>query len=670
MNNLLNTPQQIIQILSNHPDEEFYINELIRLTGEYPNSVQKAVKGLEKKGFIYSHKNSNRLYYKIRPQFSFGIDTDFHKLPTYDWVKLLNRQTFYAFNYIVCKSNRDSLPHKYNISVPSFWCNGVTYGIYYIKEELELLGKSIANILENNLEFAKNDIAGCKQVCDDLINFCHNMPANSYTKFSDKKLADILSQFIKYYESVFPYMTTPHAIERFFENKIREQIKDVNILEKFISPISLFDQERDSALKIASYVKTHGYNKNFEKKLAKHWGNFCWLSVWSLDIEPLSKTYFKQEIINILAKHKDPQKERSLIAKTDKNRSKEMLVLLSAIQASNLLTQQIKLLQEYVMLRTYRKNILCQAHYYVLPMLKEISMRLGLSWRQTIHLSFDELYQGLLKLTKEEILQKKADQRIKGWGILMWKGKISSITGSAEIVKVIERYRINQPSTAYKTRIKGRTACKGKVIGTVKIINDIPQLDKVKKGDILVTKMTTPDYVMVMNRCGGIVTDEGGITCHAAIVSREFGIPCLIATHKATQLLNDYDLVELDATKGFVRVLETVEDDFYDNKNIKGICAYKGEAKGRVVIVLDSSDFGKVKMGDILITSQVTPEFLSCLYRVSGLVVDEQAITSHAVLYAHALKIPTIIGTKYAKTTLYDGQMIELDATKGQVITS
>jgi len=91
MNNLLNTPQQIIQILSNHPDEEFYINELIRLTGKYPNSVQKAVKGLEKKGLIYSHKNSNRLYYKIKPQFSFGIDPDFSKLPTFDWVKLLNR---------------------------------------------------------------------------------------------------------------------------------------------------------------------------------------------------------------------------------------------------------------------------------------------------------------------------------------------------------------------------------------------------------------------------------------------------------------------------------------------------------------------------------------------------------------------------------------------------
>lgn len=76
------------------------------------------------------------------------------------------------------------------------------------------------------------------------------------------------------------------------------------------------------------------------------------------------------------------------------------------------------------------------------------------------------------------------------------------------------------------------------------------------EGEILVTGMTRPEYVPLMKKAAAIVTDEGGITCHAAIVSRELKKPCIIGTKIATQVLNDGDLVEVDAERGVVRVLE------------------------------------------------------------------------------------------------------------------
>ena len=74
---------------------------------------------------------------------------------------------------------------------------------------------------------------------------------------------------------------------------------------------------------------------------------------------------------------------------------------------------------------------------------------------------------------------------------------------------------------------------------------------------MLVAVVTHPDYVPAMQRAVAIVTDEGGITSHAAIVSRELGLPCIVGTEHATKALKDGDFVEVDATSGFVRKLKT-----------------------------------------------------------------------------------------------------------------
>ncbi len=99
---------------------------------------------------------------------------------------------------------------------------------------------------------------------------------------------------------------------------------------------------------------------------------------------------------------------------------------------------------------------------------------------------------------------------------------------------------------------KGLGASPGMAAGTVKIITSTDELDKVQEGDILVTVMTTPDMVPAMKRANGIITDEGGVTCHAAIVSRELGIPCVVGTGDATQILPENSLVTLDGNKGLV----------------------------------------------------------------------------------------------------------------------
>ena len=100
--------------------------------------------------------------------------------------------------------------------------------------------------------------------------------------------------------------------------------------------------------------------------------------------------------------------------------------------------------------------------------------------------------------------------------------------------------------------LHGLAASPGIASGAVKIVHSINELSKVKKGDILVTKMTNPDMVVTMQKSSAIVTDEGGLTCHASIVSREMGIPAVVGTGNATNLLKDEQIITVDGFRGKV----------------------------------------------------------------------------------------------------------------------
>lgn len=100
--------------------------------------------------------------------------------------------------------------------------------------------------------------------------------------------------------------------------------------------------------------------------------------------------------------------------------------------------------------------------------------------------------------------------------------------------------------------VRGLGASPGMASGNVKVVFDIDELDKIKDGDIMVTTMTTPDMVPAMRRASGIVTDEGGVTCHASIISRELGIPCVVGTADATTKLEENSGVTIDGKKGLV----------------------------------------------------------------------------------------------------------------------
>ncbi|MFC6769566.1 phosphoenolpyruvate synthase [Natrinema soli] len=109
--------------------------------------------------------------------------------------------------------------------------------------------------------------------------------------------------------------------------------------------------------------------------------------------------------------------------------------------------------------------------------------------------------------------------------------------------------------------VDGLGSSPGTVSGPARIVIKLDDLDKVSEGDIIVTEMTMPDMVPAMKRASGIITDEGGMTSHAAIVSRELGVPAIVGTTNATTALDDGQVVTLDGEKGAVLEGSEVEPD-------------------------------------------------------------------------------------------------------------
>lgn len=121
-------------------------------------------------------------------------------------------------------------------------------------------------------------------------------------------------------------------------------------------------------------------------------------------------------------------------------------------------------------------------------------------------------------------------------------------------VTTIETVRrvVVHPEVGAPVILTGSAASPGIGAGPVKIVPSPEDCDKVRKGDVLVAEMTTPDYVPAMKRASAIVTDRGGRTCHAAIVSRELGIPCVVGTDKATKILKEEQGITVDGFRGRV----------------------------------------------------------------------------------------------------------------------
>lgn len=212
-----------------------------------------------------------------------------------------------------------------------------------------------------------------------------------------------------------------------------------------------------------------------------------------------------------------------------------------------------KLAGTFVWAKPRRKDYQSCLYFYINEhYLAEIAKRVNATKEQLMSITFDDI--------ESALRDKRINDSAKAAEILQEHILVPRDTGFdlyyGERAREINQM-IRNPHVVTDTAdsLKGMTGYKGYAQGRVVIINTPAEMNKLQEGDILVSVATTPSIVPAMRKAAAFVTDEGGLTCHAAIVAREMKKPCVIGTKIATQVLKDGDMVEVDADEGIVRIL-------------------------------------------------------------------------------------------------------------------
>ena len=358
----------------------------------------------------------------------------------------------------------------------------------------------------------------------------------------EKLYPHIASTSIEEQQRVLAIVTSPS-----WPSTITKERKEILALAKEI-------QNDEKKRQLFQEVSPEGILEYFRKndvilyeKVVRHADTYGWMSNYNWDQRVSTPTDYIRNVASLV----DSDADAALTEIEENYRALEVKYLAFAdTLKSDEVVSLCDLVRRFVNRKLENWEAIAMAGNNALPLFHDVCRRLGISIEQFFLLSGPEI-QKSLKTSMDDTEAVNSPKR----GILIVEKKVSIL----KYEEAVELKKALQKKT--NGDIRGKVVFHGTKTGPVRVIMNVGELSKMKKGDILVCPMTNPDYIPAVHLAGAIVTDEGGILCHAAIISREFQIPCIIGTKVATQVLHDGDLVEVDADHGVVRVLERVNSN-------------------------------------------------------------------------------------------------------------
>ncbi|MEI6649986.1 MAG: PEP-utilizing enzyme [Candidatus Moraniibacteriota bacterium] len=308
-----------------------------------------------------------------------------------------------------------------------------------------------------------------------------------------------------------------------------------------------FQKEREALSTILERVKAEGDQTDVSDDLSTHASRYYWLKNDYEKTPFLDAEYYRAELARLFSDDEEAQKIRESVRRFRETLAvKEKLGVELSLSDDTL--KRLAFVNWVTVFRDERKKFNQISNFVLVRTIGRIAETSDIDVERLKFLTPDEipaLLDGNTDIVPELFLRQKSG--------LMYFAHRTERFDLVHGPKVMEYYDIIEESLGQSETIEGSVASRGTAIGKAKIVLTQVDFSKLERGDVLVTSMTRPEFVPIMERAAAIVTDEGGITCHAAIVSRELGIPCVIGTQVATRKLHDGDVIEVDAIHGIVR---------------------------------------------------------------------------------------------------------------------
>lgn len=368
-------------------------------------------------------------------------------------------------------------------------------------------------------------------------------------KPGNEEVRRLFEEFLSIYRDFWTYGFLPELANWGGEQLLKEALVKEHpkhlllLLERLSAPeeLSFFQQEELELLKIAKVG-------NDRKRLAEHQQKYFWLGNSYGHTQVLDIKFFQDRIKEIPPEKIPGQIEE--IGEFAVRTKEEKQRVIDEFKVSPGIAGIGRNLGFCIWWQDQRKRYIFMANHYITLFLRDFSQRFSIPLEELGYYSPRDL----LNLVREG---KKVDGRQRAEGFLEYyheTGSIESRVGE-EANRFISPYlEVEVPQGL--SEIKGLPVSRGRVRGMVRIVHSPKEIGKIKEGEILVAPMTSPDFIVAMRKAVGIVTDEGGITSHAAIVSRELGIPCIVGTRIATKVLRNGDFIEVNGNHGLVKIIK------------------------------------------------------------------------------------------------------------------
>jgi len=364
----------------------------------------------------------------------------------------------------------------------------------------------------------------------------------NYEKISDKMLAKLVLDYYKTYAGFCQLPAGCRVVDRGIRRVMDEETIRVVSVPKELTYAA---REHLQLLKLASEVKANKLNKNvITIRLNSILKKYCYFGCGYFNEPP--RTFAEYE--SILEKHvnDNPIVEYNAFLAKFNSDLEERNRLLSKLDPNE---RKIAVLaSEIVALKDYSKVSYGEIIFHAIKLFEEISKRTNKSSFFLKQLLPWEIVNLLLK--KEnfggEIL-KRANK-----SVMFGNSKKTVILIGNEVDLLKKKFF----SVSLKKNLNGRVASKGIAAGKVCVVLSPKDFRKMKKGNILVVKNTNPDYLFLMKLAGAIVAEEGGLTSHVSVTSRELGVPCIVGIEDVTKILKDGAYVEVDANKGIIKSIK------------------------------------------------------------------------------------------------------------------
>ncbi len=400
----------------------------------------------------------------------------------------------------------------------------------------------------------------------------HRTFADKYSNYdfyglSNKELRKIFSQWFELtkrfwsfaYDYIFINKFLPDIVTSVVASKVldvKKQNKYLGILFEADEPSEL-RQEKKNLLEIVKYIrnkKTDLNNDIVHRKLSKHLNEYAHLGFYyfrgsSYNLSDLKKRVSEYLKINRI----DFNKIESDFNKQNKNNALVKGVI-RELKLDKKTVDYIRYIKRWGSL----SNKVDETYGYVVHkcwgLWHEIAKRFGISYQEFYHLTGTEIIKNLDRAQLPQKLKNKIKLRHKDHALVLENNKKSIYVGN-ELRSYSLREKQDKSFNKNVKELKGQPVSPGQKKGRVIIVHTVHDVRKVERGDIIVANSTNPTYVPAMERAGAIVTDEGGLLSHAAIVSRELKVPCVVGTKIATRVLKDGDIINVDAEKGIIKIV-------------------------------------------------------------------------------------------------------------------